>query len=253
MSVVTHERPREIPEHSHQAAYFTLLLGGTYHEEIGSERFEYGPLSAVYHPPGMTHRDAVGASGGRFFLVEVAEGMIGRDGWHSAGVSSVRDLSGGTLVWTLLRMFLDFERAVRTPLLVEERLAGMLNCLQGHDGHAEGAAPAWLSRIDEMIAAEFREPLYLGRLAREAGVHPVHLSRVYRQHRHRTIRDTLHRLRILEACRLFAGGEQSLAEIAQATGFSDQSHLSNVCRRLTGRAPARLRRGLVHDVVQCDR
>ncbi len=64
-------------------------------------------------------------------------------------------------------------------------------------------------------------------------MHPVHLSRVFRRWRGRTLRDSLRGVRLREACRLLQEG-LPLAEVALATGFVDQSHLSNVFRRVTG-------------------
>lgn len=241
MSVVAHDRPRDVPEHEHACAYFTLLLRGSYREEAGGHEIVYAPLSAVYHPPGLVHRDSIGPGGGLFLMVELAEAMLGRGDDNAAGVGSVRDLTGGALVWTLLRMYWDLGWAPATPLLLEERLAGIVGCLRGHVERAS-AEPSWLRRIDERVHEDFRAPIFLGDLAREAGVHPVHLSRVYRQHRRRSIRESIQRLRVLEACRLMLDEDLPLAEIACMTGFADQSHLTNVCRRLTTRSPALLKR-----------
>jgi AraC family transcriptional regulator len=242
ISVVAHDHPRDVPEHEHECAYFTLLLRGSYREEAGGHPIVYAPLSAVYHPPGLVHRDAIGPGGGLFLLVELAEAMLGRHDRNAAGVASVRDLSGGALVWTLLRMYWDLGGAAATPLLIEERLAGIVACLRGHVEPASAAEPAWLRRIDERVHEGFRAPIFLADLAREAGVHPVHLSRVYRQHRQRSIRESIQRLRVLDACRLMLDEDLTLADIACMTGFADQSHLSNVCRRVTTRSPALLKR-----------
>lgn len=45
--------------------------------------------------------------------------------------------------------------------------------------------------------------------------------------------------RIKKAQELLVGGMSSLADVAEATGFSDQSHLTRTFRRLTGATPAR--------------
>jgi transcriptional regulator GlxA family with amidase domain len=52
----------------------------------------------------------------------------------------------------------------------------------------------------------------------------------------------LRRIRIREACRLLRFGNQSLDEIAEATGFADRHHFTRVFTAMTGMGPAAFRR-----------
>lgn len=88
-------------------------------------------------------------------------------------------------------------------------------------------------------------------LARTAGVHPVYLSQAFRNARGCTLRQTVQRLRVRRACRLFDQGA-TLSEAAQATGFVDQSHLTAAFRKVTGRTPGAVRR-LLRDAAGDDR
>jgi AraC family transcriptional regulator len=51
----------------------------------------------------------------------------------------------------------------------------------------------------------------------------------------------MHQRRVQHACRLLANREMSLSMIAVETGFVDQSHLTNVFRRITGMTPGAMR------------
>jgi AraC-like DNA-binding protein len=72
---------------------------------------------------------------------------------------------------------------------------------------------------------------------------PAHLTRIFRQHYGHTIGSHVRQLR-LEAARSQLGDAQrsTLAEVAVACGFSDQSHLTRLFHAAYGITPARFRR-----------
>jgi AraC family transcriptional regulator len=240
VSVLHHESPRTLPDHSHERAFLTLLLRGRYREEAGGTAIAYGPLSLVFHPEGLVHRDEIGAGGASFFTIEVARELLTDAMRGDPGLRSLRDLGGGKPVWTaleLLRSTLDHETSA---VALEEPAAEILDGLVEATRPAPLREPRWLAAVDAALEQRYAEALSLVALAREASVHPVHLSHVFRQVRGHSLRATLHRLRVREAWRLLEEG-RPLAEIARATGFVDQSHLTHVFRRVAGRTPGSVR------------
>src|SRR5262249_52992519 len=101
--------------------------------------------------------------------------------------------------------------------------------------------PLWLPRIDALLLETFLEPFDLGQLARAVRVHPVHLARTFRRHRGQTVGARVRELRLQEACRRLLESSASVAEIALASGFADQSHLTRLMRRVMGTTPSRYR------------
>jgi AraC-like DNA-binding protein len=88
----------------------------------------------------------------------------------------------------------------------------------------------------------------LPELASELAVSPHHLSRLFRSATGHTIARHRMRLRARAAMERLSGGERDLARLAADLGFADQSHLSRVIRRETGRTPSGLRRLLAANV-----
>jgi len=240
LSVVTHAEARRVPEHSHAHAFLMVLLRGGYHEDVDAQRIVYGPLSVVFHPEGLVHQDEIGAGGAEFFTVEVAPGFARERGKSLEGLGSVRDLSGGEAAWKMLDLYRALREGEDSDLALEEPVAEVLEALGSGASDSAASDPPWLDGVVTILESRYREPLSLGGLAREAGVHPVHLARVHRQRRGRSLRDSLQRLRVVEACRLVQEG-MPLAEAAAATGFVDQSHMTHVFRRVTGSTPGALR------------
>jgi AraC family transcriptional regulator len=239
LSVVEHAAPRVVPTHRHAHMYLSLLLRGGYREWVGGHELAYAPMTAVFHPEALEHEDEITAPGSVFFIVEIDPALLGGRARRHRGLSSVRDVSGGPAVWAMVRL-LDALRdgARRDALDAEEPVVEILDHLTG----AEVAAtpPRWLARVEARLRDACAEPASLKALAKVAGVHPVHVARVFRRHHGCTMREQLHRLRVLDASRRIAAGAP-LAEVALASGFCDQSHLTHVFRAVTGMTPSAYR------------
>jgi len=105
-----------------------------------------------------------------------------------------------------------------------------------------GLAPALLHRVIEYIDANPDNELSLSELAGITGLSAHHFGQAFRSatgkppHRY-VIEKRIHRAR-----ELLRDVNLPIAEIANAVGFSSQSHLTINFRRITGMTPARFRR-----------
>jgi AraC family transcriptional regulator len=97
-----------------------------------------------------------------------------------------------------------------------------------------------LARLRDYIVAHLDEQIEAGALAKIAGRSPFHFTRVFA----RSVGTTPYRyvvhLRLQRALELMRDGRHGLADIAAATGFADQSHLSRWVRRVHGVPPTEL-------------
>jgi AraC family transcriptional regulator len=82
----------------------------------------------------------------------------------------------------------------------------------------------------------------LRELAGAAGLSRFHFSRVFKSRLGLSPARFVERTRIEQAKRLIIDAEMSLADIAQAVGFADQSHFSRRFRTHEGRSPAQFAR-----------
>ena len=91
--------------------------------------------------------------------------------------------------------------------------------------------------VDATVRERFREPVNLTDIAARAGVHAAHLCRSFRRFRGHTVSDAVLGLRMMHVCRRLVESADSLSTIALESGFTDQSHMSRVFKRVTGRSP----------------
>jgi AraC-like DNA-binding protein len=110
-------------------------------------------------------------------------------------------------------------------------------------GVVSGASvPAWLERARQLIRQSVRAPIAMRRVAEQVGVHPVHLSRMFRRHFGMTASAYLAQLKLEHACLGIMDGAQSMSSVAYECGFADQSHMSRSVAAALVLTPVALRR-----------
>lgn len=120
-------------------------------------------------------------------------------------------------------------------------------------GPAQGGLDKARAHIDAHIGEHPGSALRLEDLAAVAGMSLFHFCRVFREATgvtpHQYIVDRRMELacRLLWSARLAAGGGPTMLDIAQACGFSSQSHFAAQFRRHTGQTPRQWQRSLGQD------
>jgi AraC family transcriptional regulator len=164
----------------------------------------------------------------------------------------VERMEGEDPVLTRIARALEAEAAAKHPngmLFWSSITDALLEHLAAHHLSAAPASPqgpmqaSALKRLEDFIESNLAERLDLGSLAAVVGCNRFHFAHRFRA----TVGISPHRYvvrrRLQRARALLRAGEDSLAQIAAATGFSDQSHLSNWMRRIYGTTPMRLAAG----------
>ena len=99
-----------------------------------------------------------------------------------------------------------------------------------------------LRKVYDWVMQHLAEDFGIDELAAELHLSAVHFTRLFRASTGATPYRYVMEQRVRHALSLL-GGNQSLAEIAQAVGFSSQAHFTQVFRQMVGTTPARARRG----------
>jgi transcriptional regulator GlxA family with amidase domain len=110
-----------------------------------------------------------------------------------------------------------------------------------HAASMAGLRPRAVRRAIEYMRANLSHSVRLEDIAGAVGLSIFHFSRTFRHATGLTPHRYLTHARIERVKVLLLESEQSLAAIADETGFSDQSHMSKVFRRLAGTTPKKFR------------
>ena len=98
-----------------------------------------------------------------------------------------------------------------------------------------------IEKATTYLESHIREDLTRESVAKAVGISPSHFSRLIREKKGRTFTDLLNQYRIERACVLLVRSSNTLAHIANETGFCDQSYFSKVFRRYKDMSPAKYR------------
>lgn len=233
----------KVPPHSHEHAYFCLVIKGTFDGLYGKGRQAGKPFAAVFRPPNELHSVNFHDEGALLFSLEVENRWLERAREHGLILDRSTELTGGALSWLAIRLYREAcSMDEASPLVIEGLFLEMLAEASRRAAQVtERRPPAWLVEAREIIHTRFKDSLTIGQLAEAVGVHPVHLATVFRKFYRCTIGEDIRRLRIEYACRHVSGSNMSLVEIALAAGFSDQSHFSKTFKQFTGMSPVQFR------------
>ncbi|KAF1707499.1 helix-turn-helix transcriptional regulator [Pseudoxanthomonas sacheonensis] len=231
----------DVHEHTHEDAHFLLLLQGNYLSSAQGMPLVCSKRALVLNPPGTTHRDRFRGLDGLFFTVSVPAAV-----WRQAQLrrplpASAVKLPGSTLVraaclWRELRAW-----DTASTLSVESGFEELLDAAAEVAQAASRSGPAWLRRVRDMLADEWRRTPGLAELAHQADVHPVYLARAFRRHYGCSPGTYLRRCRMDRAIDLLGDTGLSVAEVAASCGFVDQAHFTHVFRRAHRVTPSQYR------------
>ena len=257
---------------------FVGLTGGRLVRECRGERVEYelnpGCVAVVpaRTPIRWTWATRISFSLLRLnadFMDRVAHSVFGAsaEGYRLTLAERSWDAGLANIAGVLAREALRGE--VGSPLYAES-LANLLavHLLRHYAERAEGGALVASSAVQETVAVGPRETrgrnavqpravadavafihdnctreISLGDIAAAASLSPFHLARVFKQALGVSPHQYLIQLRVNSARWLLSAGsgERSLAELANAVGFADQSHLTRHFKRVLGVTPRQFR------------
>ena len=225
--------------HGHPGAHVCCVIGGAFDEAEARGRRRCGAGSSRISPAGDRHDIRFGPEGARCLLVLLDDAAdASARGWRERRfLESAPVLSTATRLYTALTPGSPAD-ALSLECASWELLAELQRGVAFSSGQP---VPPWLARIRERLRADPR-PLTMADLAVEEGISREHLARAFRAHFGLSPGDYVRRVRLDRARRLLLDGDETIASVAAACGFADQSHLTRACRRAFGVPPAALRR-----------
>ena len=224
----------EVPEHCHEDGHFVLALDEGYVSTADGSDPIASPGTLIYNPPGTIHRDHFGRPGGRFLAVSIPASLA-----SGRGPGAAINIASPVMRALAMRVTGACIEAAEPALEVEDLLLTMLAELAPVSVGI--SPPAWLVRGVEAIADRAGETqLEVRHIAREVGVHPVHFARVHARCFGVSPGESIRQHRVARATAMVRAG-RPLSDVAQAAGFSDQSHMNRSFRNALGTTPARYR------------
>ena len=228
------------PRHAHDRPLIGWSLHGSYTNQYTRGSQDVQSSRIMFCPAGEVHT-TFSPLGAVSFALELESGWADRFGEVSLPECPTL-YEAGSLASLMQRLHHEFsETDMASSLAIEGMVLEMIAIAMRFRSDRTAAAPRWLLEAKERLDETFREPITITGLAHQVQIHPVYLATTFRQKYGNSIVGYVRELRVHYACQQLADTEYSLAEIAQAAGFSDQSHFSRIFKRVTNMTPAAYR------------
>lgn len=223
----------------------SVVVSGLVCERFRQTEEHASSLSVVTKPADARHSNRFGPRGARLVSVEVPAALLDGTVRRSSRLCCWRWHHGHAFkpAAALIRMVIDCRETPQPSAdNITEQVDFLLDTLADIPAPVNRRPPAWLRVVRDHIHDTFDEQIPVAMLAKEAKVHPTHLTRWFRNFYGYPVTTYRQRLRLKAALEALAAGDKPLADVANAAGFCDQSHLTNALRRHTGMTPAAIRR-----------
>lgn len=235
-------REEDVDVHTHLDAHFVLVLSGTY---ISTARGALDICPApflVFNPAGTTHRDRFVDGVGVFVSVSLDAGTLAEASVLIRTSEVAVSVDGAAAVATAFRIAREVRGAGHDRGVLEAAAWELVTATSAPSKDLLGAPPPWAYSAYEAVMDRAPDrQLTVAAIAAGLDVHPVHLARVFRQAWGCSPGDLLRWRRAERASTLLSDG-LSIAEVAAAAGFVDQSHMTRAFRAVFGTTPGAWRR-----------
>jgi AraC-like DNA-binding protein len=232
---VVHPADQRIDPHAHDLPFISIRQLGSYVEESEAGLVAIDLPSVSLHSAGRAHSDAIGPDGAETISIEFDPAWLGyparacRDFIPRFFLGGPMTRSANLLAAAWAAGGPEADLAERTRELVETALRTP----------SSDTSPTRLMRLARAYASG---ELSLSIAAAELGVSPAWFLRRFQEVYGEGGRDSRLRTRVQQAVQLLRSTDESIAAVAQASGFFDQAHLSNAIKRFLGRTPSSIRR-----------
>ena len=221
-----------------ERGYLVVVLEGSVAKRFGRVRWSLERDSLATLPVGAGHTSHFGRLATKVLAVRGRAGEADplrpllRRLWHVRAAASTAIGS---------RIAAELRAGDESWPLAAEGLVLQLLSTAGRAEPASARRACWLRDARELLHERAPHAATLSELAEAVGVHPAHLARSFRREYGVTVGEYARGLRLDWAQARLTDSEASLAELAVAAGFADQSHFTRAFRAYAGVTPGRYR------------
>jgi AraC family transcriptional regulator len=227
ISATAYEPGMLMEAHVHERAYVSFVIEGRYTEHSREAPRYLHRRMLVFHPAGEVHADCVHDQSMATLNIEYLVGDLPQEFFAT----------GGSEVETLERRFLAALPAAGRSLFDAIAAIAAFVCMRAKTQEPS----AQMLRARKALRDGVGSPKVTA-LASELGMHRVALHRAFKRAYGDSLRNDAARHRLAAAAKLLTASEESVAGIAAACGYFDQSHFCRQFKRFAGMAPLAYRR-----------
>ncbi len=219
------------PLHTDQFSRISFVLSGGYREEGAPGPICMAPGELLLKSRRALHEDVFGDEGALLVALEFQND----DPFEATGTPDLLRKRADAFALRHATAFL--EAAVAGDAQSANAVGIDIVASSSERENRKTSPPRWLEQIREALESTSLASINVSDEAKKAGAHPAHVSRLFRRCYGASISEHARTHGVRRALAPLARPDVPLSEVALAAGFYDQSHMTRVFRRVTGRTP----------------
>lgn len=232
---------KRVERHEHSDTHFVLVVAGSYRTSAEGADGMICSGHLLLNTPGTRHDDQF-VGRGKLITLSLSDAALEQFAMGQRFAHPAR-LIRGTDSTSALKIIASEARDPdeASDLEIEGAAYELLATVKVQSGPWTHK-PRWLERARAQVTEGLQASISINNLARDAGVHPVHLTRSFRTFFGQTPGAMVRRVSMKKAAHLLARTRAPICEIALECGFADQPAFSKAFKRATSISPHAFRR-----------
>lgn len=227
-----------VPWHYHENPYFYYHLKGHFKEINKNSTINCSSGTLLFHNGQEPHFNANFTGQAEYFHIELEREWFLKYDLKSDIIEGDNHLSDPSLKNIFRKLYIESSiNDIATQISVDGLLLQAFSSILRQPKYKKTKLPEWAKKANEIIHSERTENLSLDFIAKEAGVHPVYLSREFPKYFQNSFGEYVRNLKIERATILLRETKLTNIQIAFQCGFSDESHFIRSFKQKFGVTP----------------
>ncbi|MEQ8927934.1 MAG: helix-turn-helix transcriptional regulator [Fulvivirga sp.] len=235
-SITNHVPHHHIDDHYHDNPYLSVLLTGCYSELNGTDNTLVNPGDILFRPEAYSHKNTFNEEYGKCFNIEFKK-QIGE--FYELKINPPNSFLKfkTNQQKSIYQLIVNF-KLHQNPDASEEY---MLDWLKGFSTENDRLHTHSVSKAIKILDSETDQFHRLNDIADRVCIHPVYLSKLFKQKTGKTISEYQLNSKVQQAVKLLLNTKYSISRVSQELAFFDDAHFIRSFKSILGLPPHQFR------------
>ncbi len=234
---------QELPKHEHENHNLVVVLNEGFTEDYRGVKYYHNRGDLIVHPKEQIHSN-------RFFKnvsvlnIEINDDWINHYNLNNNIFKKHFTSKQGIITKSIYQFIKAIEEGyTKQELVIDDLLVNFISELNNEKYQMNFAIkkPRWFYKVIDLLHQMDESEISLEKIAKEINVHPVYLSKAFKNYSGINLSKYYRNQKLSKACKELAYSNKTITEIAMQCAFYDQAHFIKTFKSNIGFTPLQFR------------